>query len=100
MAHIAVISASMNGNRTYQRGLSKQIMKLSRYKASGSTQRNGITATSWHILLVVAMSRTEAQDGKRIHNRRAKREVFEPASGVESGLDATGGAFSRLIAQK
>src|SRR5262245_31402248 len=32
--------------------------------ASGATQRNGITATSWQILLVEASNRTEAQPGR------------------------------------
>ena len=57
------------GSRLYQRGLSKQMMKLSRYSASGSTHRNGITATSWQILFVVASSSTEAQAGSRSHRR-------------------------------
>src|SRR5436190_20539901 len=65
MAAAAAISAKVNGKRTYQRGLSKHIMKLKRYSASGRTQRKGITATSWHILLVVARSRAEAQAGSR-----------------------------------
>ena len=32
----AAMSASMNGRRAYQRGLSKQMMKLNKYSASGS----------------------------------------------------------------
>src|ERR1019366_710430 len=64
------MSAGMNTERRYQRGLSKQMMKLNRYSASGSTQRKGITATSWHILFVVASRSTEAQAGNSSHNRR------------------------------
>src|ERR1019366_8203641 len=68
------MSAGMNTERRYQRGLSKQRMKLNRYKASGSTQRKGITATSWHILFVVASRSTEAQAGNSSHQRRMKAE--------------------------
>ena len=70
----AATSASANGKRVYQRGLSKQMMKLNKYSASGSTHRNGITATSWHILFVVASSSTEAQAGSRSHSRRLRVE--------------------------
>src|SRR5436309_1360803 len=57
------------GNRAYQRGLSKHMMKLKRYSARGRIQRKGTTATSWQILLVVARSRTEAQAGRASHSR-------------------------------
>ncbi len=50
------------------------MMKLNRYSASGSTQRNGITATSWHILLVVASRSTDAQAGSSSHRRRSRAE--------------------------
>ena len=70
----AAMSASRNGRRTYQRGLSKQMMKLNKYSASGNTQRNGITATSWHILFVVASRSTEAQAGSSSHKRRLRGE--------------------------
>src|SRR5262245_33026454 len=36
--------------------------------ASGATQRNGITATSWQTLLVEASNRTEAQAGSANHS--------------------------------
>lgn len=70
----AATRANVNGKRAYQRGLSKQMMKLNRYNASGSTQRNGITATSWQILFVVARSSTEAQAGSNSHKRWLKVE--------------------------
>src|ERR1035437_8866201 len=71
----AAPSATPNGSRLYQRGLSKQIMKLSKYTASGSTQRNGITATSWHILFVVASSSTDAHAGSRSQRSRSMAEM-------------------------
>src|SRR5262252_3254027 len=59
----AAISAKVKGTRAYHRGFSKQIMKLNKYSASGRTQRNGITATSWHILFVTAINNTELHAG-------------------------------------
>src|SRR5690242_10616033 len=57
-------SAGNQNHRRYHRGLSKQTMNESRYKLSGNTHRNGITAMSWQILFVTASSRTDAQAGK------------------------------------
>src|SRR5262245_44199417 len=70
----AAIKARVNGARAYQRGLSKQMIKLKRYSASGRTHRNGITATSWHILLVVAMSNTELHAGSSSQSSRVNAE--------------------------
>ena len=35
--------------RSYQRGLSKQMMNVSKYKVSGKIHKKGTTATSWQI---------------------------------------------------
>src|ERR1035437_1640054 len=71
------MSASANGNRTYHRGLSKQIIKLNKYSASGATHRKGITATSWQSLLVVANSSTDAHAGSRSQRRWLRVECRE-----------------------
>src|SRR5262249_17994084 len=64
--------ARPKGRRMYQRGLSKQIAKLNKYRPSGNTQRKGITAMSWHNLLVVASNRADAHAGKITQSRRVK----------------------------
>src|SRR5262245_10549786 len=69
-------SAQPNIPRRYQRGLSKQIMKLSKYTDSGATHRNGITATSWQILLVTASNSSDAQAGKRNQYALSDQVVF------------------------
>src|SRR6266403_1837694 len=102
--HIAAMSASMKGKRTYHRGLSKQIMKLNRYNARGRTHKNGMTATSWHILLVVAMRSTEAQAGNKTHNRRLRMEGSPLARGpvpASPGPDSDwgGASFAACTAQ-
>src|SRR6266576_2605324 len=90
----AAMSASANGTRTYQRGLSKQMMNVNRYSASGSTQKNGITATSWHILFVVASSSTEAQAGSSSQRSLLRVEGcelrVEVSIGEENESDAAG----------
>src|SRR5262245_5697218 len=48
--------------------------------ASGTTQRNGITATSWQILLVEASNRTEAQAG-----RASQSALLSHGTGATSG---------------
>src|SRR5947209_5909685 len=78
--------ASANGNRTYHLGLSKQMMKLSRYSPSGSTQRKGMTAMSWHNLLVVASKRIEAQAGKR-SQRRGEECRVSSVEGIGPDVD-------------
>src|SRR5882672_7514847 len=62
--------------RRYQRGLSKQRMKDPRYRHSGTTQRNGITATCWEMTLVVASNITEAQAGRPIQSKRIEMPGF------------------------
>src|SRR2546423_14399784 len=79
MAQSPAASAIVNGNRTYHLGLSKQTMKLSRYRASGSTHRKGMTATSWQILFVVASKSTDAQAGS------ATQRTGESHSGRRGG---------------
>src|SRR5436190_17082657 len=69
---IAAISARVNGKRTYQRGLSKQMMNDRRYSANGNTQRKGMTATSWQILFVVASSKADAHAGSRSQRSRER----------------------------
>src|SRR6266536_684190 len=83
----AAISASVNGKRIYHRGLSKQMMKVRRYSANGSTQRNGMTATSWQILFVVASSNADAQAGSSSQRRKLSvegRASREEGSGFEA----------------
>src|ERR1035437_1283908 len=87
----AAMSASMNGRRAYQRGLSKQMMNLNKYSASGSTQRKGITATSWHILFVVASSSTDAQAGSSSHKSRLRVEGVKPRKAAPRGHAALRG---------
>src|SRR5439155_24218770 len=41
--------------------------KVVRYSASGSIHKKGTTATSWQILLVVAISMIAPAHGRRIH---------------------------------
>src|SRR5882724_3646355 len=60
--------------RRYHFWLSKQMIKVKRYRTSGNTQRKGITATSWHIKLVVARSMTDAAMGSKNQNKRTDRE--------------------------
>src|ERR1035441_3528398 len=61
----------MKPHRKYQRSLSKQRMKLNRYKLSGSTQRNGIAAIFCVRWLVTASSRAEAHAARPIHTKRS-----------------------------
>src|SRR5690349_15667126 len=82
--------ARLNGKRRYQRGLSKQMMKLNKYSASGATQRNGMTATSWHSLLVIANNRTDAQAGSSSQRRKVSVERRALSVG------GTGGQISGL----
>src|SRR6266480_843253 len=72
----ATANAIANMFREYKPGLSKQIMKLNKYSANGSTHRKGITATSWQILLVMARRRTEAQAGRRSQRRVVERGAW------------------------
>src|SRR5262245_40760919 len=93
----AARSARVKGTRRYQRGLSKQMMKLKRYKLNGNTQRKGTAATSWHILLVVANRSTDAQAGSNSHN------IFCAAVGratsVPPAVPAATGAFAIELRQ-
>src|SRR5665213_1021558 len=77
MPPMARMSASPNGKRPYQRGLSKQMMKLNKYSVNGRIQRNGITATSWHTMLVVASSSVDAQAGSSSHKIRLTKDGGE-----------------------
>src|SRR5262245_9286048 len=68
----------------------------------GATQRNGITATSWQILLVEASNRTEAQAG-----RASQSALFSHGIAATSGptrkpavLTRELAAFQTLNAQK
>jgi len=63
-------------------------MNDSKYKQRGKTHRNGITATSWQIWLVVAKSIIEALAAKVSHNRRCPQEGAvrsSPIAGWERG---------------
>ena len=102
----AAMSRSVNQKREYQRGLSKLRMKDRRYRASGRTQRNGIEATSRHILLVPARRRVEATAGRQIQRTRweAVGGARSAAGPVVAGVVAAGvvgaGVFQRHQAQK
>ena len=65
-----LIRSGAKTRREYHLGLSKQMMKLSKYSARGTTQSRGMTVTSWQSLLVVASSSTEAQAGRSTHSAR------------------------------
>src|ERR1041385_2777171 len=74
ITHNTVPSASTSAvnhtGRQYHRGLSKLMMNDSRYKLSGSTHRNGITAMSWQILFVTASNSTEPHAGSANQSQR------------------------------
>src|SRR6185436_14755247 len=74
-------------------------MKLKRYNPSGNTQRNGITATSWHILLVVANRSTDAQAGRSNHKIFCVR-VGATACSRSEATSLTDGVRQNFIAQK
>src|SRR6185312_256510 len=67
---IASANAGWKTRREYQRDWSKQMMKESRYRLSGRTQRKGTTATSWQIWLVVARNITDAQAASPSQSKR------------------------------
>src|SRR5437763_1250849 len=50
-------------------------MKLKRYNPKGTTHKNGTTATSWHILFVVASSSAEAQAGNAIQRNVVRQSA-------------------------
>ena len=60
-------SAPMNTGRTYQRGWSNARMKLTRYSARGSTQRNGTLEMFCVMWLVTASSITDPMADRRSH---------------------------------
>src|SRR5258707_8870369 len=78
--------------RRYHFWLSKQMIKVKRYRTSGNTQRKGTTATSWHIKLVVARSMTDAAMGSKNQNKRTDHEVAGIADCAPVG-SADGGCF-------
>src|SRR5262245_17279321 len=93
--------ARTNNRREYQRSLSKQRMKVTRYRASGTIHRKGMTATSRHTRLVVASSITEGTIASPNHNPTRFHE--RPSSGshvaVPQGLTgAASGTARRHIA--
>src|ERR1700737_1760805 len=65
-------------------------MNESRYRLRGSTQRNGMAATSWQSWLVVARSITEAQAERPSHKRR--RPIEGLTSGEAASTDAAAAA--------
>src|SRR4029453_15511251 len=60
--------------REYQRSLSKQRMKVMRYRARGTIHRKGMTATSRQRRLVVAGSITEGTMASPNHKPRGFHE--------------------------
>src|SRR5215472_6221204 len=68
------------------------MMNVRRYRTSGTAHRKGITATSWHIRLVVARSMTEAAIGSRNQNSCADHEG-EGTAGPASAVTGAGGCF-------
>src|SRR5580765_3751069 len=79
------------------------MMRLTRYRLSGSTQRKGMTATSWQIRLVVARSMTDANAASKNHRDCVHEEGGADAanSSVEqaSGEAAEMELFRRRSAQ-
>src|ERR1700689_4524915 len=69
----------MKSQRQYQRSLSKQRMKLSRYRLRGSTQRNGIAAIFCVRWFVTASRRAEAHAARPIHTRRSDQVGGTPS---------------------
>src|SRR5690349_3957335 len=67
-------AAPANQGLAYQRSFSKTSTKVSKYTDSGATQRNGITATSWQIRFVVAMSSVEPHAARPIQNNTSRTE--------------------------
>src|SRR5258708_33532076 len=68
---VSETSKAIEKNRgLYQRELSKQITKLTKYSESGITHSNGTAATSWQSLFVVAKRSPEVAAGKRTHSTR------------------------------
>src|SRR6266567_7792616 len=80
--------------RRYHFWLSKQMTKVSKYRTSGTTQRKGITAISWHIKLVVARSMTDATMGRRNQNSCT---VLEGLPAILTSCVGTAGANCFLI---
>src|SRR5271165_4058344 len=58
------------GPRPYQRSLSKVKMKLSRYRASGTTHRSGTGEMFCVMWVVTATNNVEGQKAKPIQSRR------------------------------
>src|SRR6185312_16440218 len=73
-------------SRRYHRSLSKQRIKLSKYRLRGSTHRKGIAATFCVRWLVTARRRAEAQAARPIQIRRSeKRGVVDVDSAAAGG---------------
>src|SRR5438270_13646634 len=66
-------ASGTKSQRLYQRPLSKQSMKLSRYRLSGKTQRNGIAAMFSVRWLVTASSKADGQPARLIQSRHSER---------------------------
>src|ERR1700720_713645 len=78
-------------SRRYQRSLSKHTMKESRYRLNCRTHRNGLTAMSWEIRLVVASNSTEAHAARPAQNSRSDQAGDVP-SARKSGIETCFGA--------
>src|SRR3954447_26442222 len=59
--------------RRYQRPLSKQSIKLSRYRLKGKIQRNGMAAMFSVRWLVTASSKADGQAASAIQSRRSEK---------------------------
>jgi hypothetical protein len=92
-------TAAAKTRRSYHRGRSKQMMNVSRYSASGNTQRNGTAATSCVSVFVVPSSRTDAHAGSASQSTRAGHDGARGAAGSE-GTDVAGEgtSFARRLA--
>src|SRR5688572_25011709 len=62
------------------------MMNESRYKLSGSTHRNGMTATSCESLLVVASNSTDAIAGNATHNNLSTALTFVSATATAGAI--------------
>src|SRR3954469_5329569 len=76
------------------------MMKVTKYKLSGTTHKNGITATSEVTWLVVASSARDAHAGNPTQRNRSRTEAGSPR-GAEPCATArkAGNAFTAHTAQ-
>ena len=89
--------AAATGMRRYQRGWSKQMMKVSRYRLSVVIHSRGSGAMSWLTWSVVAMKASEGSAGSSTHATRCAVEVWGGVAG-EEGVGGTASARGEAAA--